>query len=97
MIVCVRNDKKAYIILNHEAVNLLLRSYKGIYEIKIMWLDHLDIVYKRIRSPKYYKNRERLRSLIGESKIIFIEGFAKLGRIFADIFDKIAAGDNPLI
>jgi len=32
-----------------------------------------------------------------ESKIIFIERFSKLGRILADIFDKIAAGDNPLI
>ena len=97
MIVCARNDKKTYIILNHEAVNLLLRRYKSIYEIKISWLDNLDVENKRIRSPKYYKNKERLRVLIDEGKIIFVEGFSQLGRILASILDKIATGNNPLI
>lgn len=97
LIVCVRNDKKTYIILNHEAVNLLLRRYKNLYEIKIKWLDNLDVENKRIRSPKYYKNRKRLCLLINESKIIFVEGFPNLGRTLAGIFDKIAARDNPLI
>lgn len=97
LIVCARNDKKTYIILNHEAINLLLRRYKKKYEIKIKWLDHLDVENKRIRSPKYYKNRERLRSLIHDGKIIFVEGFPQLGRILASILDKIATGDNPVI
>ena len=97
LILCARNDKKTYIILNHEAVNLLLRRYKSTYEINIKWLDYLDVENKRIRSPKYYKNRERLRSLIDEGKIIFVEGFPQLGRILASILDKIATGNNPLI
>lgn len=97
LLICARNDQKTYIILNFEAVNLLLRRDKQHYKINIKWLDYLDSESKRIIDKQYYKDKQRLQDMMKEGKIILVSKLPNLGKTLSSILKQISCGNNPLI